>query len=211
MISNANPFLFTSKIYPLNVANVDTDQIIPKQFMAGISKKGLGKALFFNWRYEHGDYGRPNPDFILNNAERGGSRILLTRENFGCGSSREHAPWALADFGIRCIIAPSFADIFYQNCIYNQILPVSLSEQAVDHLFEQARSPHFKLSINLVERCIAAHGNQFYSEFHIDDMNRHILLNNLDNISLTQAFEDEIAKFETMRSPFSQAGSTTYK
>lgn len=196
MINNTNPFLFTSRVYPLDQANVDTDQIIPKQFMAGISKKGLGSNLFFNWRYHNGDYDSPNVDFVINNKARQGSHILIARENFGCGSSREHAQWSLTDFGIRCIIATTFADIFYQNCIYNQILPITLDEDKVQELFELSRSPKFELTINLIECCVAAHGSSFYSNFNIDPANRHILLNNLDSISLTEAFENDILHFE---------------
>ncbi|MEW9798364.1 3-isopropylmalate dehydratase small subunit [Alteromonas sp. CYL-A6] len=204
MISNVNPFLFTSRVYPLDRSDVDTDQIIPKQFMAGISKQGLGKSLFFNWRYQHGDYATPVSDFILNDPAREGASILLARQNFGCGSSREHAQWALSDFGIRCIIAPSFADIFYQNCIYNQILPVSLSESQVDVLFARAADPDFQLSVNLIDQRLAAHGNGFCTEFSISDDNRHLLLNNLDSISLTEVFESDISAFEARHFPGSR-------
>lgn len=196
MIEDANPFLFTSQVYALDKADVDTDQIIPKQFMAGVTKQGLGRSLFYNWRYLNGDYDKPSPDFVLNDPNRKDARILLAQNNFGCGSSREHAQWAIADFGIRCIIAPSFADIFYQNCIYNQILPVALPKAEVNTLFALSKASAFRLRVNLIDNCIHSADGTFYAAFDISEDNRHVLLNNLDSISLTEVFSADIDAFE---------------
>ena len=183
---------------PLDRANIDTDAIIPKQFLKSIKKSGFGPNLFDEWRYlDHGEPGmdnskRPiNPDFILNNPKYSEAQILLTRRNFGCGSSREHAPWALEDFGFRAIIAPSFADIFYNNCFKNGILPVVLSNEIVDELFEYTG----KIVINLDDQSVTTDEHSF--RFDVDPERKRRLINGLDDIGLTLQFEDQIRLFET--------------
>ena len=183
---------------PLDRANIDTDAIIPKQFLKSIKKSGFGPNLFDEWRYlDHGEPGmdnskRPiNPDFILNNPKYSEAQILLTRRNFGCGSSREHAPWALEDFGFRAIIAPSFADIFYNNCFKNGILPVVLSNKIVDELFEYTG----KIVINLDDQSVTTDEHSF--RFDVDPERKRRLINGLDDIGLTLQYEDQIRLFET--------------
>ena len=183
---------------PLDRANIDTDAIIPKQFLKSIKKSGFGPNLFDEWRYlDHGEPGmdnskRPiNPDFILNNPKYSEAQILLTRRNFGCGSSREHAPWALEDFGFRAIIAPSFADIFYNNCFKNGILPVVLSNEIVDELFEYTG----KIVINLDDQSVTTDKHSF--RFDVDPERKRRLINGLDDIGLTLQYEDQIRLFET--------------
>ena len=183
---------------PLDRANIDTDAIIPKQFLKSIKKSGFGPNLFDEWRYlDHGEPGmdnskRPiNPDFILNNPKYSEAQILLTRRNFGCGSSREHAPWALEDFGFRAIIAPSFADIFYNNCFKNGILPVVLSNEIVDKLFEYTG----KIVINLDDQSVTTDQHSF--RFDVDPERKRRLINGLDDIGLTLQYEDQIRLFET--------------
>jgi len=188
----------TSITAPLDRANVDTDAIIPKQFLKSIKRSGFGPNLFDEWRYlDHGEVGmdnskRPlNKDFVLNQPEYQGAQILLTRENFGCGSSREHAPWALEDYGFRVIIAPSFADIFYNNCFKNGILPIVQDNGVMDELF------NFKgeITIDLESQSIDANGKKY--TFEVDAERKRRLLNGLDDISLTLQYEDEIKSFET--------------
>ena len=183
---------------PLDRANIDTDAIIPKQFLKSIKKSGFGPNLFDEWRYlDHGEPGmdnskRPiNPDFVLNNPKYSEAQILLTRRNFGCGSSREHAPWALEDFGFRAIIAPSFADIFYNNCFKNGILPVVLSSEIVDGLFEYTGH----IIIDLHDQSVTTDTHSF--EFNVDPERKRRLINGLDDISLTLQYEDQIRLFET--------------
>ncbi|MBT5547988.1 MAG: 3-isopropylmalate dehydratase small subunit [Gammaproteobacteria bacterium] len=183
---------------PLDRANIDTDAIIPKQFLKSIKKSGFGPNLFDEWRYlDHGEPGmdnskRPiNPDFVLNNPKYSKAQILLTRRNFGCGSSREHAPWALEDFGFRAIIAPSFADIFYNNCFKNGILPVVLSSEIVDGLFEYSGN----IVINLHDQSVTTDTHSF--EFNVDPERKRRLINGLDDIGLTLQYEDQIRLFET--------------
>ena len=183
---------------PLDRANIDTDAIIPKQFLKSIKKSGFGPNLFDEWRYlDHGEPGmdnskRPiNPDFVLNNPKYSKAQILLTRRNFGCGSSREHAPWALEDFGFRAIIAPSFADIFYNNCFKNGILPVVLSNEIVDELFEYTG----KIVINLDDQSVTTDEHSF--RFDVDPERKRRLINGLDDIGLTLQYEDQIRLFET--------------
>jgi len=183
---------------PLDRANIDTDAIIPKQFLKSIKKSGFGPNLFDEWRYlDHGEPGmdnskRPiNPDFILNNPKYSGAQILLTRRNFGCGSSREHAPWALEDFGFRAIIAPSFADIFYNNCFKNGILPVVLSNEIVDGLFEYTGN----IVIDLHEQSVTT--DEYSFGFDVDPERKRRLINGLDDIGLTLQYEDQIRLFET--------------
>ena len=183
---------------PLDRANIDTDAIIPKQFLKSIKKSGFGPNLFDEWRYlDHGEPGmdnskRPiNPDFILNNPKYSEAQILLTRRNFGCGSSREHAPWALEDFGFRAIIAPSFADIFYNNCFKNGILPVVLSSEIVDSLFEYTGN----IVIDLHDQTVTTDTHSF--KFDVDPERKRRLINGLDDIGLTLQYENQIRLFET--------------
>ena len=177
--------------------NVDTDQIIPKQFLKRIERTGFGQFLFFDWRLLSD--GSPNPQFELNRPEYRGATVLLARRNFGCGSSREHAPWALEDFGFRVLIAPSFADIFYNNCFKNGLLPVRLDEAQVDDLFRRAAAHSgYKLSVDLESRTL---GDEYGLElsFEVDDFRRHCLLNGLDDIELTLRHREDIKAFEAKR------------
>ncbi len=192
---------------PLDRANVDTDAIIPKQFLKSIRRSGFGVNLFDAWRYlDHGEPGmdparrKPNPDFVLNQPRYKGANILLVRKNFGCGSSREHAPWALGDFGFRALIAPSYADIFYNNCFKNGLLPIVLAEAQVDRLFHDvAVFPGFRLVIDLGAQTVAyPDGSQVFA-FEVDSFRRHSLLNGLDDIALTLQHVDEIKAFEAKR------------
>ena len=184
----------TGLVAPMDRPNVDTDQIIPKQFLKRIERTGFGQFLFFDWRLLPD--GSPNPAFELNRPQYQGATILLARRNFGCGSSREHAPWALEDFGFRVLIAPSFADIFYNNCFKNGLLPIRLSEAQVDDLFRRtAANPGYKLAIDLESRTLAdEHGLKL--SFEVDDFRRHCLLNGLDDIGLTLQHADKIAAYE---------------
>ncbi len=181
----------------LNRANVDTDQIIPKQFLKRIQRTGFGEFLFYDWK--HRLDGSINPDFELNQPQFAGATILLAGTNFGCGSSREHAPWALLDFGFRCIIAPSFSDIFFNNCLQNGMLPVRLTETEVAQLFELCKTtPGFSLTVDLTNQRISDEaGNDF--RFDMDAFRRHCLLNGLDEIGLTNQFEDHIRMYEQSR------------
>ena len=183
---------------PLDRANIDTDAIIPKQFLKSIKRSGFGPNLFDEWRYlDHGEPGmdnsiRPiNPDFVLNNPNYSGAQILLTRRNFGCGSSREHAPWALEDYGFRAIIAPSFADIFYNNCFKNGVLPIVLSSEIVDSLFSYSGL----INIDLEKQIVKIDQNSF--EFEVDPERKRRLINGLDDIGLTLQNENQIRIFET--------------
>ena len=182
---------------PLDRANIDTDAIIPKQFLKSIKRSGFGPNLFDEWRYlDHGEVGmdnskRPiNPDFVLNDPQYKDAQILLTRMNFGCGSSREHAPWALEDFGFRAIIAPSFADIFYNNCFKNGILPIVLSSEIVDTLFTYQG----EIVINLEAQSVKTEDNIY--NFEVDAERKRRLINGLDDIGLTLQYEDQIRSFE---------------
>jgi len=185
----------TGLVAPMDRPNVDTDQIIPKQFLKRIERTGFGQFLFFDWRLLPD--GSPNPDFELNRPEYKGASILLARRNFGCGSSREHAPWALEDFGFRVVIAPSFADIFYNNCFKNGMLPIRLAEAQVDDLFRRAAAhPGYKLTVDLETRTLRdEHGLEL--KFEVDDFRRHCLLNGLDDIGLTLQHADKIAAYES--------------
>ena len=187
----------TSIAAPLDRANVDTDAIIPKQFLKSIKRSGFGPNLFDEWRYlDHGEVGmdnakRPlNPDFVLNKDEYQGAKILLARENFGCGSSREHAPWALEDYGFRAIIAPSFADIFYNNCFKNGILPIVLNNEIMDALFNYAG----EITIDLETQSVVADDTY---HFDVEDERKRRLLNGLDDIGLTLQHKDKIKSFES--------------
>lgn len=189
---------------PMDRANVDTDLIIPKQFLKSIKRSGFGPNLFDELRYlDEGQPGqdcsrRPlNPDFPLNQARYRGASILLARENFGCGSSREHAPWALEDYGFRCIIAPSFADIFYNNCFKNGILPVVLDEAQVDQLFrEMYAAEGYHLRVDLPAQTVTSPSGEVFT-FEVDDFRKHCLLNGLDDIGVTLESADAIRAFET--------------
>ncbi len=183
---------------PLDQANVDTDQIIPKQFLTSVSRAGFGRHLFHDWRYLDLDEKELNPDFTLNYPDYAGASILLARENFGCGSSREHAPWALADYGFHVIIATSFADIFYGNCINNQLLPVTLAGADMDILFALVKSqPATEITVDLNHQIVQAEGHRF--DFTIADHHKHSLLKGLDAIGQTLELEDKIAAFEAAR------------
>ena len=196
------PFVsHTGRVATLRRANVDTDQIIPKQFLKRIERTGFGAFLFNDWRYRSD--GTPNPEFELNRDEAQGATILLTGANFGCGSSREHAPWALADYGFRAIIAPSYADIFYGNCCQNGLLPVALPENVVDELFRRhAQSAEYELAIDL-EQLSVTDGNGFQAPFTMDEYRREMLLHGLDEIGRTLLDEERIAIFEQRRQALS--------
>ncbi|MBQ9182373.1 MAG: 3-isopropylmalate dehydratase small subunit [Neisseriaceae bacterium] len=196
----------TAIVAPLDRSNVDTDAIIPKQFLKSIKRTGFGVNCFDEWRYlDKGEVGmdnskRPlNPDFSLNQPQYKNAQILLTRKNFGCGSSREHAPWALDDYGFRAIIAPSFADIFFNNCYKNGLLPIVLSEEIVDKLFnEVAQNTGYQLTIDLQNQTVTTPNGEAFS-FDITEHRKHCLLNGLDEIGLTLQHADEIKAFENKR------------
>ena len=192
------PFVWhTGRVAPLQRANVDTDQIIPKQFLKRIERSGFGAFLFYDWRYRSD--GSPKPEFELNQPDAAGATILLAGANFGCGSSREHAPWALADYGFRAIIAPSFADIFFANCCQNGLLTVTLADDQVSELFRRrASNRNYELTIDLEKQSVRdEHG--FRSGFHIDEYRREMLLQGLDEIGRTLLEEPVIAAFERRR------------
>ena len=191
---------------PLDRANVDTDMIIPKQFLKSIKRAGFGPNLFDELRYldegqpDQDCAGRPlNPDFVLNQSRYQGTSVLLARENFGCGSSREHAPWALDDFGIRAIIAPSFADIFYNNCFKNGLLPIVLPEAQVDQLFKEVEATEgYQLTVDLERHVVVTPSGEEFA-FEVDNFRKHCLLNGLDDIGLTLQHADEIKAYEARR------------
>jgi 3-isopropylmalate/(R)-2-methylmalate dehydratase small subunit len=196
----------TGIVMPLDRPNVDTDAIIPKQFLKSIKRSGFGPNLFDDWRYlDQGEPGmdnsvRPvNPDFVLNQPRYQGAQVLVVRENFGCGSSREHAPWALLDYGFRVIIAPSFADIFYNNCFKNGILPIVLDAAQVDQLFKQVEAEEgYQLTVDLAAQTITTPAGEIIS-FEIDEFRKHRLLNGLDDIGLTLQHVDDIRAYEKQR------------
>jgi 3-isopropylmalate/(R)-2-methylmalate dehydratase small subunit len=191
-------------VAPLDRANVDTDAIIPKQFLKSIRRSGFGVNLFDAWRYtDHGEPGmdqarrHPNPDFVLNAPRYKGASILLARRNFGCGSSREHAPWALADYGFRALIAPSFADIFFNNCFKNGVLPIVLPNAKVDRLFaDVAAFPGYELTIDLERQAVSSADDGLSFQFDVDPFRKRCLLNGWDDIGLTLQHADEIRAFE---------------
>jgi len=193
-------------VAPLDRANVDTDAIIPKQFLKSIKRTGYGPFLFDEWRYE--DVGQPEMDcanrprrseFLLNQPRYQGASVLLARENFGCGSSREHAPWALLDYGFRCIIAPSFADIFYNNCFKNGILPIVLDDSVIDMLFsESIATEGYSLSIDLQAQSVFTPSGECFS-FEVDAFRKHCLLNGLDDVGLTLQESSAIQAYEAKR------------
>ena len=196
----------TGLIAPLDRANVDTDAIIPKQFLKSIQRSGFGPNLFDEWRYmDHGEPGqdnskRPqNPNFVLNQARYLGATLLLARKNFGCGSSREHAPWALQQFGFKAIIAPSYADIFFNNCFKNGLLPIVLTELEIDHLFNiVAATPGLKINVDLERQVVEVHGAETY-HFQVEDSRKQSLLNGWDEIGRTLRHVDKIRAYEAAR------------
>ena len=197
----------TGVVAPLDRENVDTDAIIPKQFLKSIKRSGFGQNLFDEWRYlDHGEPGqdnskRPlNPDFVLNQPRYQGASVLLARKNFGCGSSREHAPWALQQYGFRAIIASSFADIFYNNCFKNGLLPIVLTEQQVDHLFNETYAFNgFKLTIDLEAQVVRTSDGGTEYPFEVAAFRKYCLLNGFDDIGLTLRHADKIRQFEAER------------
>ena len=191
-------------VAPLDRANVDTDAIIPKQFLKSIKRSGFGVNLFDAWRFlDPGEPGmdiatrKPNPDFVLNQPRYEGASVLLARKNFGCGSSREHAPWALFDYGFKAVIAPSFGEIFYNNCLKNGLLPIVLADSEVDHLFNEVQAfPGFRLMVDLEQQVVATVDGGTVYRYEIDPFRKHCLLNGLDEIGLTLQHADEIKTFE---------------
>lgn len=196
----------TGLVAPLDRANVDTDAIIPKQFLKSIKRSGFGQNLFDEWRYlDHGEPGmdpaqrQPNPEFVLNQPRYQGAQILLARANFGCGSSREHAPWSLQDYGFRVIIAPSFADIFFNNCFKIGLLPVVLDAAILDRLFEEVKATEgYRLTVDLEQQTVTTPQNKVYA-FEVDTFRKHCLLNGLDEIGLTLQQAEKIKQFEQKR------------
>jgi 3-isopropylmalate/(R)-2-methylmalate dehydratase small subunit len=196
----------TGKVAPLDRANVDTDQIIPKQFLKRIERSGYGQFLFYDWRYLPD--GKPNPEFVLNQPRYAGASILLAGRNFGCGSSREHAPWALLDYGFRAVIAPSFADIFANNCIKNGLLPVAIDDAKVAELLQRAAGVEiYHLTVDLVEREVRDDSG-FVARFEIDDFKRKFLLEGLDDIGLSLKHESAITEYEKQRRVFATPSSS---
>ncbi|MFL6511336.1 MAG: 3-isopropylmalate dehydratase small subunit [Nitrososphaera sp.] len=195
------PFnVLRSKATPLDRVNVDTDQMVPKQFLKLVNRTGFGKYLFYDWRFDMD--GKPKTDFVLNNPKYSDRQILLARDNFGSGSSREHAVWAIADYGFKAIIAPSFADIFYNNCLRNGILPVRLVASEVDYLFSD---DDFYIDIDLAAQTVTAGSNTMY--FEINNFHKNLLLEGLDNIGLTMQLEDYISRYERYDQMFALNGS----
>ncbi len=189
----------TGLVMPLDRVNVDTDQMVPKQFLKLQTKQGYGKFLFYDWRYLPGE--KPNPDFVLNWPRYKGASVLLARAGFGCGSSREHAPWALADYGFRVLIAPNYADIFYSNCFLSGILPITLAEQDVNELFHRVeQQPGYTLTIDLPAQSVTDSSGLHYS-FQIGDFRKHILIEGLDEIGITLKHNGEIAEYERVHCP----------
>jgi 3-isopropylmalate/(R)-2-methylmalate dehydratase small subunit len=194
-------------VAPLDRANVDTDAIIPKQFLKSIKRSGFGPNLFDAWRYK--DVGEPgmdnskrplNPDFVLNQPRYKGASILLARKNFGCGSSREHAPWALTDYGFRAVIAPSFADIFYNNCFKNGLLPIVLTEMRIDQLFHDVNAfPGYRLTVDLPRQLVLTSDGAMQVGFEVDAHRKHCLINGLDDIGLSLLHAEKIRAFEARR------------
>ena len=198
------PFVsLNAKLAPLNRVNVDTDQIIPKQFLKRVERTGFGQFLFNDWRLNSD--GSENPEFILNQPEYSGAEILVSGRNFGSGSSREHAPWALQDYGFKCIIAPSFGDIFFSNCFQNGVLPVVLPEDVVAEIIQNSeKDPEYRINIDLESQRVWDENEEVVAEFTIEPFRRHCMLNGLDDIGLTLEDETNISDFESRRS--SQGG-----
>jgi len=188
----------TGKAVALDRVNVDTDQIIPKQFLKRIEKTGFGQFVFYGWRYL--EDGQLNPDFELNQPENQGASILVANDNFGCGSSREHAPWALQDFGFKVVIAPSFADIFFQNCLKNGMLPIRLEQEKVEYLLKAAKNQPYELTINLEEETVS--DNQgFSASFTVSPYWKKMLINGWDEIEITLQLDEAISKYEQENVP----------
>ena len=193
--------MFKGGIAPLNRVNVDTDQIIPKQFLKRVERTGFGKFLFNDWRYN--ENGSDNKDFVLNKDIYKDASVLVSGRNFGSGSSREHAPWALQDFGFKCIIAPSFADIFYSNCFQNGILPVVLPEKIVAEIITRSEgNPNYQMTIDLEEQKIWDSEEDIVAKFEVEPFRKYCMLNGLDDIGLTLEFENDISDFENNRSAY---------
>ena len=191
--------LLNSNVAPINRVNVDTDQIIPKQFLKRIERTGFGQFLFNDWRFM--EDGTENPEFILNKETYRNANILVSGRNFGCGSSREHAPWALQDFGFKCIIAPSFADIFFSNCFQNGILPIVLPEETVQEIMENSESdPEYEIIVDLSSQRVWDTNEDVVAEFDIEPFRKHCLLNGLDDIGLTLENESDIQAYESSQS-----------
>ncbi|HEV1994721.1 MAG TPA: 3-isopropylmalate dehydratase small subunit [Candidatus Acidoferrum sp.] len=185
-------------VAPLDRVNVDTDQMVPKQFLKALTRQGFGRILFYDWRYLPGE--KPNPDFVLNFPRYKGASVLLARANFGCGSSREHAPWGVREYGFRVIIAPSYADIFYNNCFKNGILPATLSEEQVEELFQRTESEaDYSLTVSLPDQTIRDNQGHAY-RFEILPHRKEVLLKGLDEIGITLQHADAIAAYEKARS-----------
>jgi 3-isopropylmalate/(R)-2-methylmalate dehydratase small subunit len=189
------PFIkHTGLVAPMDRVNVDTDQMVPKQFIKLCTREGFGRVLFYDWRYLPGE--KPNPGFVLNHPRYRGASVLVARANFGCGSSREHAPWAILDYGFRAILAPSYADIFYNNCFKNGILPVNLTNEQTEEIFQRTESHEgYHLTIDLKQQVVTDNQGLHYS-FEIDPFRKECLLKGLDDIGLSLVHEPEIAAFE---------------
>jgi len=184
----------TGMVMPLDRVNVDTDQMVPKQFLKALTRKGFGRILFYDWRYLPGE--KPNPEFVLNFPRYEGASVLLARANFGCGSSREHAPWGVLDYGFRVVIAPSFADIFYNNCFKNGILPIAVPKEVCDELMEDAKKgANAVMTIDLENQTISRSDGEKVS-FEVDSFRKHCLIDGLDDIGLTEAKGADIAAYE---------------
>jgi 3-isopropylmalate/(R)-2-methylmalate dehydratase small subunit len=184
----------TGLVAPIDRVNVDTDQMVPKQFLKLLTREGYGRILFYDWRYLPGE--KPNPDFVLNAPRYKGASVLIARANFGCGSSREHAPWAILDYGFRAIIAPSYADIFYNNCFKNGILPVTLPTEQIDELFKRNEAnPGYRITVDLEQQVVTDEKGRRYP-FTVDPFRRECLMKGLDDIGLTLVHEPEITAFE---------------
>ncbi|MBZ5642352.1 MAG: 3-isopropylmalate dehydratase small subunit [Acidobacteriia bacterium] len=195
----------TGMVLPLDRVNVDTDQMVPKQFLKAQTREGFGRVLFYDWRYLPGE--KPNPEFILNRPRYKGASVMLARANFGCGSSREHAPWAVADMGFRVLIAPSYADIFYNNCFKNGILPVTLTDAQMDELFSRAEAQEgYSVTADLPNQTISDSTGLKY-RFEIDPFRKHVLLEGLDDIGLTLKHIANIDAYEKAQHP----GATMYE
>jgi 3-isopropylmalate/(R)-2-methylmalate dehydratase small subunit len=195
-----NPFTkHTGLVAPLDRVNVDTDQMVPKQFLKALTREGFGRVLFYDWRFLDG--GEPNPQFVLNWPRYRGASILVARANLGCGSSREHAAWAILDYGFRALIAPSYADIFYNNCIKNGILPVTLEGRRVEELFERTeKTVDYRLTVDLAAQTITDDSGVGL-RFEIDPFRRECLMNGWDEIGLTLRYDDRIANYERAQNP----------
>ena len=184
----------TGLVAPIDRVNVDTDQMVPKQFLKLLTREGYGRVLFYDWRYLPGE--KPNPDFVLNRPRYKGASVFIARANFGCGSSREHAPWAILDYGVRAILAPSYADIFYNNCFKNGILPVTLSDEQMDEIFKRTeQNEGYRVTVDLEQQVVTDDKGLRYS-FTVDPFRRECLLKGLDDIGLTLVHEPDISAYE---------------